>query len=103
MNLRHPFENFTHGIRKISLFGCKPVLSNHFILNILVTTQVQGSIVPGSGFRDIKNKGFVTVNHEPVNLSRYTISFYTQYFLKTSLWSKSKKLFKSDEYKKLNR
>jgi hypothetical protein len=36
-----------------------------------VTTQVQGSIVPGSGLINIKNRGFQTINHEPANLSRY--------------------------------
>jgi hypothetical protein len=49
-------------------------------------TPVQGSIVPGSSLRNIKNEGFLTVNPEPANL----------------IQSKSKKLFKSDEPKKLN-
>jgi hypothetical protein len=62
-------------------FRCKPVLSGCFILNNFVITQVQSSIVPGSGLRNIKSEGFLTVNPEPANL----------------IQSKSKKLFKSDE------
>ncbi|MBN2091937.1 hypothetical protein JW964_20135, partial [candidate division KSB1 bacterium] len=30
-----------------------------------------GSIVPGSGLKNIQNRGFQTVNPEPANLSSY--------------------------------
>jgi hypothetical protein len=41
---------------------------------IIVATQVQGSIVPGSGLINIKDSGFLTVNPEPANPNSFKLS-----------------------------
>jgi hypothetical protein len=44
------------------------IINFHFRIlssNKLVFAQVQGSVVPGSGLRNIKNERFLTGNHEP--------------------------------------